>query len=77
MTNKLMKFAVALEQENIPVAMALKVVRTKKIGLTIEEIARALEISPEKAEQIEKIAKRNGFWKYIGEQDPENGESRS
>ena len=75
--NKLMKFAVALEHENIPVAMALKVVRTKKIGLTIEEIARALEISPEKAEQIEKIAKRNGFWKYIGEQDPENGESRS
>ena len=76
-TNKLMKFAVALEQENIPVAMALKVVRTKKIGLTTEEIARALEISPEKAEQIEKIAKKNGFWKYIDEQDCENAESRS
>jgi len=75
--NKLMKFAVALEQENIPVAMALKVVRTKKIGLTIEEIARALEISPEKAEQIEKIARRNGFWKYINEEDRENGKSRS
>ena len=75
--NKFMKFAVAMEQDNIPIAIALKVIRARKIGLTVEEVARALEISQEKVEQIEKIAKRNGFWKYIDEQDRENGESRS
>jgi len=65
LSTRLLKLAVSVEESGVSLVTAVKITRARRIGLSTEEVARALELDVDAVKNIEAVCKRTGFWKYF------------